>query len=81
MLWALTLIFAPLVSFGQLTDIDPDDQNLCVDIKTNLRLRDRHANTNNGVALLQDFLQEKGFLKSEPTGFFGQATLSAVKAF
>lgn len=65
-----------------LADIDPNpDASSCVTIINNLRYRDRDANRNGEVSLLQDFLQSKGYLNSEPTGYFGLLTLRAVKSF
>jgi hypothetical protein len=53
--------------------------NACVALTKNLTYRSRDASTNEDVSALQDFLQAKGYLNSEPTGFFGIATLKAVK--
>ena len=79
-LLSLVLVFVPLVSYAQVGDVDPNTSQ-CVELKNNLRLRDRDAQKNSEVSLLQDFLQEKGYLSSEPTGFFGQMTLKAVQAY
>lgn len=71
----------PVFVFAQ-ADIDPNpDASSCVTITNNLRYRDRDANRNGEVSLLQDFLQSKGYLNSEPTGYFGLLTLRAVKSF
>ena len=53
----------------------------CLVISYNLTYRSRDINTNGDVSALQDFLQAKGHLNSEPTGFFGLLTLGAVKKF
>lgn len=53
----------------------------CVSLVSNLTYRSRDASTNGDVSALQDFLQAKGYLTSEPTGFFGIATLRATKKF
>lgn len=53
----------------------------CVDLKKNMGYRTRDAGTSGDVSTLQKFLKTKGYLDSEPTGFFGSATLSAVKKF
>lgn len=37
--------------------------------------------TYNQVSELQDFLNNEGYLASEPTGYFGLMTVKAVKAF
>ena len=77
---AFVLIFVPFISYAQNGDIDPN-QNQCVELKNNLRLRARDIETNGEVSLLQDFLQEKGLFNGEPTGFFGQMTLRAVQSY
>lgn len=51
----------------------------CVSLTNSLTYRSRDASTNGDVSALQDFLQTKGYLNSEPTGFFGIVTLRAVK--
>ncbi len=58
-----------------------DNGQQCLDLTYNLKLRSRDANTNNEVSDLQDYLNNAGYLASEPTGYFGQGTLAAVKKF
>ncbi len=81
----LTVLIVPNFSLAQNTlptDIDPNDTvSDCISITNNLRYRDRDANKNGEVSTLQDFLQIKGYLNSEPTGYFGILTLKAVKDF
>jgi hypothetical protein len=79
-LLVFALTFVPFVSYAQVGDIDPNETQ-CVELKNNLRLRDRDLQKNGEVSLLQDFLQEKGYLNSEATGFFGQMTLKAVQGY
>ena len=68
--------------FLQAPDPDPNPtESDCVSITNNLRYRARDANTNGEVSTLQDFLQSKGYLNSEPTGYFGLLTFKAVKDF
>ena len=64
-------------------DIDPEIEGSgCILLtSTNLRYRSTDARTGGEVSLLQDFLQSRGYLNSEPTGFFGLQTLAAVKSF
>ena len=62
-------------------DIDTETISACLRLNNNLRYRSRDIFTNGEVSSLQDFLQTKGYLKHEPTGFFGLLTLSAVKNF
>lgn len=46
-------------------------------IDTNLK----YGQNSNEVSELQDFLVDKGFLKTNPTGFFGLLTFKAVKEY
>jgi peptidoglycan hydrolase-like protein with peptidoglycan-binding domain len=63
-------------------DIDPNaPASNCVSLSNNLRYRSRDATTNGDVSTLQDFLQSQGYLSTEPTGYFGLLTVSAVKNF
>ncbi len=55
--------------------------NACLDLSNSLTYRSRDVSTGGDVSALQDFLQAKGYLNSEPTGFFGAMTLQAVKKF
>ncbi len=72
----------PGFSFAQVIDEDPNPTTSdCVSITNNLRYRDRDANKNGEVSTLQDFLQSKGYLNSEPTGYLGLLTFKAVKDF
>jgi hypothetical protein len=61
---------------------DVDDMSMtCTELTNNLKLRSKDATTNNEVTALQNFLLDIGLLDSDPTGYFGAATLKAVKAF
>lgn len=75
-------ITVPIQGPTTLTDVDnqggPSD---CLDLKNNLRYRSLDMNTKGEVSALQDFLNTKGFLTAEPTGFFSSATLKAVQNF
>jgi peptidoglycan hydrolase-like protein with peptidoglycan-binding domain len=82
-LFAVSFILAPFFSYAQVEDIDPNpDASQCVSLlSSNLRYKSRDANTNNEVSTLQDFLQSKNYLTTEPTGYFGLLTVKAVKYF
>lgn len=58
-----------------------DTQMTCIDLKNTLKLRSKDASTNNEVTALQEFLLDIGLLDTDPTGYFGAATLKAVKNF
>ena len=85
LLGALTFSAITGVSIAQTLpgDQDPNPSaSECLALKSsNLRYRSTDKATNGEVSLVQDFLQSKGYLNSEPTGFFGIMTVNAVKAF
>lgn len=68
-------------SSGQSDNAPTSSYNSCLILSNNFGYRSRDAYTNGEVSALQDFLQTKGFLSSEPSGFFGLLTLGAVKSF
>ena len=81
-LFAISFVLVPIFSFAQVEYPDPGPSTTnCVYINNNLRYRDRDIYTNNEVSTLQDFLQGKGYLNNEPTGYFGLLTFGAVKSF
>ncbi len=74
----------PSITMAQTADVDTSGQTVsssCVDLSNNMRYRARDVNTSGEVSTLQDFLNANGYLSSEPTGFFGLATVKAVKNF
>ncbi len=66
---------------AQTSDVDTSSDNSCAIITSNLRYLSRDANGSTNVSILQDFLNGRGYLKSQPTGFFGSATRRAVIDF
>jgi len=86
MFFVLGLLIMPSVSSAtvdeDLIDVDPNPiDSICVSLVYNLRYQSRDATTNGEVSTLQDFLQSKGYLNSEPTGYFGLLTFKAAKDF
>ena len=76
------IVVPPTNAKGAVEDIDTQAQApSCLSLVNNLRYRSRDAQTNGEVSDLQDFLQSKGYLNSEPTGYFGLLTLQAAKDF
>ncbi len=54
----------------------------CIALQNNLRFRySNDYNSNYEVSKLQGFLQDKSYLNSEPTGYFGLLTQNAVKSY
>lgn len=80
--FVFSILIIPGFSFAQVTDVDPDSSTSdCVALQNNLRYKDRDSNKNGEVSTLQDFLQSKNYLNSEPTGYLGLMTVKAVKDF
>jgi peptidoglycan hydrolase-like protein with peptidoglycan-binding domain len=79
---ALGLV-SPFLAQAQVQgDIDPNgNQSSCVTIDYNLTVGARDSSTGGDVSELQDFLQSKGYLSINPTGYFGQMTRAAVMRF
>lgn len=78
---AATLTILPMFAFAQVGDVAPATTSKCVSITHDLQYRSRDAQTGGDVSTLQDFLQSQGYLNSEPTGYFGLLTQSAVKSY
>jgi len=77
----LLSVLLPISAFAQ-ADVDPNpNTSTCVSLQNSLRYQSRDVSTNGEVSTLQDFLQSKGYLNSEPTGYFGLLTVAAVKSF
>lgn len=81
-LFLALFVAVPVITFAEVSDIDPNPiSSQCVNLVNNLRYKDRDVNKNGEVSTLQDFLQTKGYLDNEPTGYFGILTVKAVKDF
>ena len=83
----LFLIIALLLSItgassvnAQVGDTDSSNSS-CVTLDNNMRYRMRDTQVNNEVSDLQDYLIAEGYLSGSITGYFGVATLKAVKSF
>lgn len=68
--------FVIIISF-LLINLLPTSAMVCVDIQNNLT----KGKEGKEVFMLQNFLTQKGFLKANPNGYFGNATLLAVKKY
>jgi hypothetical protein len=80
-LLAFSVMLAPVMVSSQ-ADFDPNPStSSCVSLVNNLRYQSRDTNTKGEVSTLQDFLQSRGYLNSEPTGYFGLLTTQAAKSF
>lgn len=58
-----------------------DPASMCITIPVRIQYQSKDYGTTSYVTLLQDFLHENNYLTSLPTGFFGAATVKAVKVF
>lgn len=79
----VTLIVINTFAFSlaqSITNVVPD-QTSCVNIIYNLNAGSKDINTGGNVTILQKFLLQNNYLKSNPTGFFGVATKKAVQSF
>ncbi|MDB5259155.1 MAG: peptidase [Candidatus Taylorbacteria bacterium] len=77
---AFIAAISPISAFAQQADVDPSAIPSCAVISANLRYGARDT-TDSSVSTLQDFLNSRGYLSSQPSGFFGQKTFAAVRAF
>ena len=80
MIMSLSLFTGVNTINAQVGDTD-NDNGSCVDLQYNMRYRMRDVSVNNEVSDLQDYLIAEGYLSGNTTGFFGVATLKAVKSF
>jgi len=71
------ILFLFVFVLFSLLPINSNAQSSCVLLQNNLKQRDQ----NNEVKSLQSFLKQKGYLNTEPTGFFGSLTTKAVIDF
>lgn len=64
------------------TDIVSESEiSMCTVLTKAMNLGSRDIRTEGQVTDLQIFLQTRGYLESDPTGYFGAMTLSAVRSF
>jgi len=77
---ALSFFVSVPAVFAQSGDVDPlgTQGNICTNLSYDLRLASKDSLTNGQVSDLQLFLQSKGYLNSDPTGYFGLLTQGAV---
>ena len=71
----------PMLALAQVGDVNPNPNSTCVSITHNLGYGSRDSQTGGDVSNLQFMLQSKGYLNSDPTGYFGLLTQAAVKSF
>ncbi|MDO8521732.1 MAG: peptidoglycan-binding protein [bacterium] len=68
-------------TFPNQGDLPPSAPSTCVDLQNNIGYRSTDFKTGGDVSELQDFLQTNGYLNTEPTGFYGQMTVNAIKSY
>lgn len=65
-----------------LTDtLDSNNVSSCVHLTVGMSFGSKDSTTGGQVSDLQFFLSDKGYLRTDPTGYFGAATVAAVKEF
>ena len=62
-------------------EVNPTQSPTCVALTYNIVLGGKDLQTNGQVTSLQMFLRAKGYLSSNPTGYFGNMTKKAVQSF
>lgn len=65
----------------QTDSVSIEDASSCVELTSDMRYGMKDSQVNGQVSDLQLFLQDKGYLSSDPTGYFGGLTRSAVMKF
>lgn len=81
-LFALIItLYVPVTTHAQQSDIDTSNTQACAILENNLKYGARDIVTNSDVSMLQDFLNTRGYLSSQPSGFFGRMTFVAVQSF
>lgn len=63
------------------TDLPESGTSQCLALNKSMTFGAKDSVYGGQVSDMQFFLSERGYLKADPTGYFGQATLAAVKAF
>ncbi len=81
-----SLFFVPLLSLARPTLPVQNNSSFsppssCINITVNLSQGSTDSSTGGAVSLLQIFLNTKGYLSSQPTGYFGSMTTQAVVNF
>lgn len=80
-MFIIASMFLPVFVFAQQTDVAPTGTSQCANLTASFGYGMRDSGDVSNVAMLQDFLNSNGYLKVPTTGFFGKATLQAVKNF
>lgn len=75
------LLSAPILLSAQSTNLGSQASSSCLSLINNLQYKSTDILTNNEVTALQKYLQTKGYLNTNPVGYFGLLTTSAVKKF
>ncbi|MDQ5957090.1 MAG: hypothetical protein QG614_64 [Patescibacteria group bacterium] len=78
---SLPLLFGFVMAQYQ-GDYNPNPYtSACINLSNNFGRSATDYNTNYEVSKLQDFLQGKGFLNTDPTGYYGRLTEAAVRSY
>ena len=77
---ACPVVTAP-INTGDYDSDNNSSSNTCFNLNRNMKYLSKDANTGGEVSDLQAFLQDKGYLSQDPSGYFGKVTLEAVKRY
>ena len=77
---ACPVVTAP-INTGDYDSDNNSSSNTCFNLSRSIKYLSKDANTGGEVSDLQAFLQDKGYLSQDPSGYFGKVTLEAVKRY
>lgn len=82
MIFCLAFAFSANAETGDRDPLGNSSGKVCIKALTyDMRVASRDITTANQVSDLQLFLQAKGYLNSEPTGYFGLMTFAAIQSY
>lgn len=79
----LSAFLMPSFSYAEETtqNVADSTDHICINLSTSLRYKMRDTGGKKDIWNLQTFLQKQKFITTNPTGYFGSATLKGVKDF
>jgi len=80
-LFATSFALQQAVLAEETDTVDISDTSSCTVLTKGMSLGSRDSRTNGEVTDLQAFLQQRGYLAVDPTGYFGLMTSRAVQTF
>lgn len=74
-------IYTPIYNGNGDYDTNPVQPATCYNLSYNMRKGDKDSTVGGEVSKLQEAMNQLGYMSQDPTGFFGNATLNAVRSF